>query len=279
MKIGTFMLAATTAVVVVLVPASQGWGYKGHEVIGFIADRYLEPSVKTKLRAFCRSPSLAFLSNWADVIRDDHPETAPWHYVNVDPDSDAFDRTRDVPPQGCVVDRIEHFRAVLADETAEPAERLDALRWLVHLVGDLHQPLHVSREEDRGGNSIRVTYRGSETNLHSFWDTDLIELQNLSAGDYARELRDEITDEDVKAWQRGTPADWATESWRLAREFAYCDADGHEVTTGDRLGRRYVTTRTPVVDRQLRRAGVRLAWIINQALAEKPAESPQEGGR
>ncbi len=269
MKIGTLALATTTAVVGVLAPGLLGWGYKGHEVVGFIADRYLTPAVKTKLRAFCRAPSLAYLGNWADVIRDDRPETAPWHYVNVDPQADAFDAGRDVPPHGCVVDRIEHFRRVLADEEADPSDRLDALRWLVHLVGDLHQPLHVSRASDRGGNSIRVNHRGSETNLHAFWDTDLIELQNLSAGDYARELRDEITDADVAAWQQGTPADWATESWRLARELAYRDADGNEIESGATLGRRYVTTRTPIVDAQLRRAGVRLAWVIDQALADR----------
>ena len=254
------------AVLLSLAPQAGAWGSKGHEVVGFIADAHLTDTARAELRSFCKSPSLAFLANWADAIRDDHPETAPWHYCNLPPDAARFVPERDVPPQGCVVDRLEHFRDVLADRTAPPAARLEALRWLTHLVGDLHQPLHCSRAADRGGNSIDVEHEGDTVNLHSFWDTTLVEAQGLSARRYADRLLAEIDGEDRAAWEGGAAADWATESWGLARTMAYTDARGRPVEDGAVLGRRYVTSRTVVVDEQLRKAGVRLAWIVNEAL-------------
>jgi len=253
-------------------PSAAAFGSKGHEVVGFLADRHLTPEAKLALREICRSPSLAYIANWADAIREDRPETAPWHYVNLPEDADRFDAERDVPPQGCVVERIEHFQRVLADERAGKEARLEALRWLVHLIGDLHQPLHASRKADRGGNSIQVkVHLGGEerdTNLHSVWDTDLIETQGLSAADYAAALDEEISEQEISLWRRSEAGDWATESWRLARSHAYLDAKGDVIESGSSLTRSYFTTRVVVVDERLKQAGIRLAWVLNRALGE-----------
>lgn len=249
------------------VPVTFAWGSKGHEVVGFLADHHLTPEAREELRTICRSPSLAYIATWADAIREDHPETAPWHYVNIPPDAESYDPERDAPPEGSIVERIEHFRRVLADRRAGPEARLDALRWLVHLVGDLHQPLHVSRKADRGGNSIKVKIGERSTDLHAVWDTDIVEWQGLTAIDHALALNREIEDEDVSSWRRGEVADWANESWRLARSHAYVDARGDALESGAELTRSYFTTRTPVVDRRLKQAGVRLAWVLNRALA------------
>ena len=264
-------LASLLALSLAAAPAA-GFGSKGHEIVGYLADRHLTPEAREAMREILKAPSLAYVANWADAIREDRPETAPWHYVNLPEGAAAFDPERDVPPQGCVVERIEHFRRVLADRRAGKEVRLDALRWLVHLVGDLHQPLHASRSADRGGNSIRVTVRlggeARETNLHAVWDTDLVETQGLGASDYAAALAEEIREEDVSRWRRSEAGDWATESWGLANSHAYRDVRGEPIESGARLTRSYFTTRVPVVDERLKQAGVRLAWVLNRALTD-----------
>lgn len=262
LPLGTAVLLA-----LLLAPSARPFGSKGHEIVGLLADRRIRPETRRELDRITRARSLAWLANWADCVREDRPETAPWHYVNLPPDAEGFVWERDVPPEGCVVERIEHFRRVLADRDRPAAERREALRWLVHLVADLHQPLHCSREADRGGNAIRVIYRGRETNLHAFWDTDLVEASGLSAAEYARELAREWDEAMFERARRGGPADWATESWRLARAFAYRDARGREIEDGHRMLRSDVTTRIPLVDERLSLAGLRLARLLDEALA------------
>lgn len=247
-------------------PCAAAWGSKGHEVIGFVADQHLSAETRAALKEICSSPSLAYIGNWADAVREDRPETAPWHYVNIPPDAAGFSAERDVPPQGCVVDRIEHFRKVLADRSREKSERLDALRWLVHLVADLHQPLHCARAKDLGGNLIEVKFGEVVTNLHAFWDTEIVEAQGLAQRDYARQLLADVRPEDLEAWRRGSLADWASESFQLALRYAYQDERGEPVASGQRLGRAYLTTRTVIVDEQLKKAAVRLAWLLNEVL-------------
>ncbi|MFG0315837.1 MAG: S1/P1 nuclease [Planctomycetota bacterium JB042] len=261
------LLLVLPALVALPGPSAFGWGSKGHEVVGHLADRHLTPAARAELRSICRSPSLAYVANWADAIREDRPETAPWHYVNLPEDAESYDAERDADAAGSIVERIEHFRRVLADRRAGKEERLDALRWLVHLVGDLHQPLHVSRAADRGGNSVVVTVGGRETNLHAVWDTDLVERQGLAAIDYALALDEEVTEEEVARWRRSGVEEWANESWRLARSTAYTGVDGEALESGSKLTRTWFTTRTPVVDLRLKKAGVRLAWLLNRALA------------
>ena len=116
----------------------------------------------------------------ADQIRMQRPETAPWHYVNIPihpaPDEPSdYDATRDCPNDACVVAKIEQFERVLADRQVSQRQRLEALKYLVHFVGDVHQPLHTSNDHDRGGNEVPVTFMGRQTNLHAVWDTGIIE--------------------------------------------------------------------------------------------------------
>lgn len=159
---------------------------------------------------------------------------------------------------------------MMVDPKREKTERVHALKWLVHLVGDVHQPLHCANAADRGGNSIHVTLDGERYNLHELWDSTVIERQHLDEGAYAKALLDEIRPEDVIAWQQGGAADWATETWNLARTVAYVDERGEAIADGAKLTRTYVTTRVPVIDAQLKKAGVRLAGLLNEAFTEKP---------
>jgi hypothetical protein len=159
------------------------WGYTGHRVIAEIAEQFLEPETARQVRdllAIENVTTLAEVSTWADQIRLQRPETAPWHYVNIPvhpaPDEpSSYDATRDCPNDACVVAKIEQLERVLADRQVLGRQRLEALKYLVHFIGDVHQPLHASNDHDRGGNEVPVVFMERQTNLHALWDTGIIE--------------------------------------------------------------------------------------------------------
>jgi len=151
------------------------WGYEAHRVIAEIAEQFLQPQTAHQVRellAIENVTTLADVSTWADEIRPQHPETAHWHFVNIPIHPSAgepkeFDAVRDCPRDDCVVAKIEEFERVLSDHQKPDRERLEALKYLVHFVGDVHQPLHASNDHDRGGNDVEVTFMGVPTNLHA----------------------------------------------------------------------------------------------------------------
>jgi S1/P1 Nuclease len=159
------------------------WGYAGHRIIAEIAEQFLEPTTARRVRELLdieNVTTLADVSTWADQIRVQRPETAPWHYVNipVHPASDGssgYDATRDCPNDACVVAKIVQFERVLANSQAPGRQRLEAFKYLVHFIGDLHQPLHASNNNDRGANEVPVMFMGRQTNLYAVWDTGIIE--------------------------------------------------------------------------------------------------------
>ncbi|MBK6941733.1 MAG: S1/P1 nuclease [Planctomycetes bacterium] len=252
---------------------AAGWGTKGHGITGIIAEKFLTADAKAGVEDLIGRSRLVWISTWADVIRDEQPDTAPWHYVNIAPGAEGYERERDCADGRCVVEKIEEMKRVLVDPDREKTERVHALKWLVHLVGDVHQPLHCANAADRGGNSIHVTLDGERYNLHELWDSTVIERQHLDEGAYAKALIDEIRESDVASWQQGSAAEWATETWKLARTVAYVDERGEAIVDGAKLTRTYVTTRVPVIDEQLKKAGVRLAGLLNDAF--KPAAPPK----
>ncbi len=258
-------LALVTALPL-LAPQARPWGEKGHKVLSRIAESRLSDAARARVKEILGDQSLADVSNWADSIRKERRETAPWHYVNVQPGAEHDSDARDCGAEGCVVSATEKFIAVLKDKKAKPAERKEALMWVVHLVGDLHQPLHCSHASDRGGNDIKVEFEGTPTNLHSVWDTEIIERQHLDDAVYAEQLEADIADDDVAAWTGVELRGWIDESWKLAEDAAYRDARGKKIETGAKISREYLTTRTVVVDRRLKQAGVRLAKVLNDAL-------------
>ncbi len=233
-----------------------------------------EPSTvhTRRTRGHVTDSALANISNWADQIRRERQETAPWHYVNIAPDAEGYDGRRDCPGGSCVVEQVKHFAAVLSDSTLSHDERRDALKFLVHFVGDLHQPLHCGYAADRGGNSIKLTCIGRQANLHEVWDTLMIERQKLTAEKYAQELLDNIDETDRTFWLRSGPDDWANESFVLAGRYAYCSTRGRPLRSGDHFSRADLIANTFIVDRQLCRAGVRLAAMINAAVAKSATQ-------
>jgi hypothetical protein len=255
----------------IAVDRAGAWGWEGHIIVARIAEAHLTDKAKdgiTQLLGPDRKIEDTSVASWPDNIRRDRPETGPWHYVDIPFDAVSYDPSRDCRSNQCIVAQLEHFAAVLADTKATTVSRAEALRFVVHFVGDMHQPLHCAeRNHDKGGNLVKVTFlTGShEGNLHSTWDTLLIR-QYLGARDvlqYADELNSRITSQQTKDWAAGTIADWAWESHQQAVAHAYAGIPIQ--TTPVNLTQQYVDENRQVVETQLERAGIRLADVLNKA--------------
>ena len=241
------------------------WGVTGHRVVAEIAQRHLTSKAKKELKKLIGRESLQQWANWPDFIKSDTTHTwdmaSKWHYVNIPGNlskEDFLNHLKNLPGENLYT-QIKEMCVELKDKSLPTEKRQIALRFLIHFVGDLHQPLHVGREEDQGGNKISVTWFDKQTNLHSVWDNSLVDFQQYSYSEYATTL-DIASDEDVKAWQASSLEDWFYESYTLANKvYATVPADG-------KLGYKYNYIFKNDLDRQLLKGGVRLAELINNAL-------------
>ena len=236
------------------------WYDEGHRLVARLAEGRLTPRAAAAVRELLGGQSLADAALWADRIRARRPDTKPLHYVNIPLAASGYLPARDCPTGRCIIAAIERDRLTLADAHATPAARAEALRFLAHLIGDLHQPLHVADDGDRGGNDRRVTFLGVPKNLHEVWDGELIEAAGLSEEQYYARLRGRMDSLDLTALERGTAVDWAMEGHDVAARRAY------RLPHGATIDRGYVEASLPSVDRALIAAGVRLARVLNQAL-------------
>jgi len=231
-------------------------------------------------------------ATWADRYRDSdrlgvkvrYEATRRWHFVDVElrapnvdqacfghPQLPAAKPASIGPAEDCVVDKIDQFAAELANPSTNPEERIVALKFLLHFVGDVHQPLHASDDHDKGGNTKRVTAEGFRAgNLHHFWDTEFIKQLGSDPKAVASDLAAQITDDERNSWSRGNPADWARESFAIARDDAYGRLPSPNIHGSYRLGSDYIAMAVQDVSTQLSRAGVRLAFVLNQALGHGP---------
>jgi hypothetical protein len=275
--------AKACAVALLLVPASIsnafGWGLEGHGVVAEIAEQFLEVATVRQVRellALENVTTLAHVSMWADQIRLQRPETAPWHFVNIPihPASGtlaAYDRERDCPQDNCVVAKIDQFARDLSDQNAPPRQRLEALKFLTHFVADIHQPLHCANNNDRGGNDTWVELNGKPTTLHAVWDTIILApAVNRDERAYALSLARSITDARRTLW-RGSPPDWANESYEIAATVIY----KRQLHPQGILPMSYDAEMLPIVNEQLQRAGVRLAAVLNAALGFSDLAGPK----
>lgn len=234
------------------------WGPVGHRTVGEIAERHLAPEAKRALRALMGDESLAEASTWADEMRSDPAwkKANPWHYVNTAENEAYLDSKK--AEGGDVIRAIVHFEDLLRDAKAPKAERVNAVRFLTHFIGDLHQPLHTGKAKDRGGNDLKVSWFKEETDLHHVWDDSMIDHKRLSFTELTRFIdRDDRAI--VKKLQDSIVLDWHAESYALMPK---C----YEIGEG-KLGWGYQFTHWPTVERRLYEAGVRLAGILNSALA------------
>jgi hypothetical protein len=250
----------TTVFLALIFPVSPAfpWGDKGHEIVAHIAEARLAPEARKRIQEILPpESSLADAATWPDRIGAQIADWNPLHYVNFPKPAATYERERDCREGNCVVEALAWYLRVLAAEDAPKNVRRIALRFVAHLVGDIHQPLHAGHAEDRGGNDIIVTFQGTTTNLHRLWDVDLLETDGASSAQMATRLNDGIRPAELAAWQAGSGSRWAEESVALARSHAYRVPESGEITEG------YAKAAMPVIERRLAQASVRLAWILN----------------
>ena len=276
MKAG-FILAA--AAVFVLPSPVLAWGKTGHRVVAAIAEPQLSGLARAHVKEILGgAESLDEAANWPDEMRSDpapfwQKTSTPWHYVTLN--GIIYDHA---PPEGDALEALNHYRDVLRDPNASLADKQTALRFIVHLVGDLHQPLHVGKCCDRGGNEVKVKWFGRDLNLHSVWDSALVDEQQLSFTEMAAKLNRHTSPQDVIGWWDINPRDWISESAQI-RETIYPSAPAKPAKgkkskrpAVPELSYSYVYKFTPVMERRLQQAGIRLAAYLNDIYA-----SPQPG--
>jgi len=303
--------------VVSLPPPARAWGCKGHQVVALLAEKHLNPRalamakkilsegpIDPSLSRYCKeggTDPLADASTWPDDIRGIRPEASPWHYIDIPRGNTLHDVEQFCDPsKGCVTRAITDQLAILRSSEVDPQKRADALRFLIHFVGDLHQPLHAITNNDQGGNCVPVAFfdalpqvRNPQSesyapNLHGVWDTNILERATTgkTVDEVASEL-DQSFHAKIAGWQRGSANvyDWARESYQLAVRNVYgklpvpipveapttitsCADDNHVSTRmlnlNERLVEAYQNMAVPIVRKRLAQAGARLAMLLNQ---------------
>ena len=258
---GALRSSALAMIVALPLHHAGRWLDLGHRMVAGIAEQRLTPRTAAAVRDILGGQSLADASVWADNIRQYRHDADALHYVNIPLTATAYDSARDCAHGTCIIAAIASDRRVLATPSASPLDRAEALRFLIHFLGDLHQPLHVADDGDRGGNRRTVYLEGDSTNLHKVWDGEILEHQGVTAASYLDQLRREMDTMDLAALEQGTIVDWAMEGHRLAAERAY------RLPRSGQLGGSYLEASRPVIDHALIAAGVRLAKVLNETLA------------
>lgn len=257
-----FMLRILAASLLLL-PAAFGWGREGHRLIASIASLHLNAKAQAGVaRLLASGETLESIASWADEIRPQRKETSTWHYINLPVANPQGPWQPFCPETGCVVRIVDEMKARLADPAQPAAARAEALKFLVHFTADLHQPLHAGDRADRGGNDLPVVFNNRPTNLHSLWDTPLLERAASQPG-FRQRLARKAGYFERRRIQKGTPADWAWQAHDVSRDAAYAPLPAARPAL---LGEEYVRTAAPAVELQLKRAGLRLARLLNESI-------------
>jgi len=237
------------------------WGQTGHRITGALAERYLSGTARAHVQLLLGSETLAQAATWPDDMRSDpsifwQKTASPYHFVTV-PQGKTY---ADVgaPAEGDAMSALKNFTATLKNPNATLADKQLALRFIVHIIGDLHQPLHAGREGDRGGNNIRVTLFGQQTSLHTVWDSGLIDQRQLSWSEYSGWLAGAMAPQQIIDWSTTDPAAWIAESVTLREQIYPSDP---------KLSYEYAYTFGGMLDQRLSQAGVRIAAYLNSIFA------------
>jgi nuclease S1 len=243
--------------------AAHAWGGQGHRLVGALAEKDLNRDARREVARLLRGepdPTLAGVADWADELRENDPNlgrlSARWHYVNMAEDGCAYRQAQQCPNGDCVIEAIRSQAALLADRRQPDAVRRQALKFLVHFVGDVHQPLHTGYARDRGGNTYQLQVDGQGSNLHRVWDGDIVVSAQRSDRAYLRHLRKLPLPADAN---ENDPARWASVACRVVLEDGFYPPQ-------PQLTPAYLQRWRPTADRQLRLAGHRLAMLLNDVL-------------
>jgi hypothetical protein len=261
-------IAAALFATLAIAPVAEAWGPLGHSVVAELAQRHLSPVAKAEMEhllALDHTTSLADIASWPDEIRNDPnqqalwKETRPLHYIDFRDPSCVYVPPRDCKDGKCVVEALPHYVAILSDRSQPDAARLQALKFVVHFVGDIHQPLHGNFQNDAGANNYQVQFQGQGTNLHRVWDSGLLGTRNMDWKAYANMLDAEGFEPLPQpiAPLDNPYAQWAEESCQITRTIY---PDGHKIDQA------YIDANLPIADNRLREAGRRLAEVLNTAL-------------
>lgn len=244
-------------IILMLIFSSQtfGWGPTGHRTTGWVADKYLSKKARKALERILNGQSLAITSTWMDDVRSDaaYNHMTDWHWVTI-PFGQTYDQTTK-NPNGDIIQTLERVIAELKSKKLTDAEQAERIKILIHLVGDIHQPLHVGGKDDKGGNDVKVSWFREDSNLHRVWDSDMIDGTKLSYTELGLSL-DKPTAAEWKAWQKNSVREWASESQSFEKAV-------YEIGDG-KLGYRYSYVNFHIARQRLLQAGVRLAGILNE---------------
>jgi hypothetical protein len=250
------------------------WGPEGHALVARIAEAQLMPAARARVQEILGPGStMVSVSSWADQIRNERRETGPWHYIDIPINKPHLNMERDCPKGDCVIAKIEQFRDVLKDPATPPQQRREALMFVIHFVGDMHQPLHCSDNQDHGGNEVHLVFLGHPTNLHSFWDTTLVSRMGTEDALFPKFLA--AAQHDRKRWDKGSVRDWAEQSHKAAQKIVYGKLPkaalephpaGSLPAAPIAIPAGYEQAADPWVARQIEEAGARLAFLLNQTL-------------
>jgi len=243
------------ALLFLITSTTFGWGPNGHRATGWIAEKHLSKKARKELNRILSGQSLAMASTWMDDIRSDstYDYTSDWHWVTIQ-EGQTYQQS-EKNPKGDIIETLERIISALKSKKLNAKEEVQHLKMLIHLVGDIHQPLHVGSGNDRGGNDIKVTWFRAESNLHRVWDSDMIEGTKLSFTELAESL-DKPADAQIQGWQNSTANDWATESMGY-RDQVYDYGDG-------KLGYLYSYKYFHIIRHRLLQSGIRLAGVLNE---------------
>ena len=252
--------------------AGWAWGVLGHRAVARIAENHLTPAARQQVSQLLGTETMPLVSTWADELRNDpqFKETAPWHYLNVATGLDfpAFLAQLNDPALAAPAAPSNAYTALLQarrdlkDPKKTTDEKRVALKFLIHLVGDVHQPLHVGHADDRGGNSVVVNWRAKDdTNLHSVFDTALIEYPGFTYLEMAAAY-DHATPAEIKQWQKDEMPTWLFESYQL------CTPIYAAAAANPKFDWHFYPTFGPVAQQQVLKAGIRLAGVLNEIYAK-----------
>ncbi|RWO20280.1 S1/P1 nuclease [Mesorhizobium sp.] len=253
---------------------AAAWGPQGHSMVAMVAEARLSPETREKIRDMLLGAPLVTTGIFADEYRVGHLETSRWHYVDMPFDATAYSASRDcavLVTGDCIIAAVEREQAIIVDPKAKVFDRADALKRLVHWVGDIHQPFHaIERDSDEGGNKVNVHFfDDTKANLHSVWDSGLIRHSGVEAEPYVKHLLDDVLPTIPEAeWKNQDTAGWALGSHDAAKG-AYVDNNAV-------LGQEYYDVQIKVVDRQLTLAGARLAVMLEGLVERSAASAPAE---
>lgn len=286
-RFGTLLMALYLFWGLAAKPA-HAWGPQGHALIAYLAEAHIKQETHHKLQDFLAQENkhtLAEIASWADSIRGHRRHTGRWHYVSIPLDARSYRADRDCPAGQCIVEQLPRFAHLLQDEEQTNEARLEALKFVVHFMGDIAQPMHAVNDNDWGGNAVKRHYFGQNSNLHKIWDSGIIKqalhlyvgrgftIDHKATKQAAQRLDHSITARQKKRWTvklrhsslEAATITWANESHQLARQIAYAELPQRRQADWQQA---YQEQAWPFVKRQLQRSAIRLAYMLDQLLGD-----------